>query len=180
MSCVEFGAYPACLHLLKESHRRMPASCLAGCCWSHSIYTSDCHTALEQNQHSLSALTVARGILSLPASSQSFQAYSMHPLSLFCGLRVCCGILSTWHLKGVMQSLSLVCGLRRCHDFEACLVCMWATSESHLSRMTVPLPVAWEFVVHSLCIINTTFTWKDTMQPVSLAHDINAWCCVLY
>lgn len=38
---------------------------LRGCCWAHSIFARPCHIAVGQNQHSLLALLVARGMLSL-------------------------------------------------------------------------------------------------------------------
>ncbi len=88
-----------------------PLSLVCGlrvCCWSHSIFRRHWHTPVEQDQHSLSALFVAWGRFSLPASSQTFWPYSV--LSAFT-----CQSCQTFWLPRVADAFS--------HGFDLGLCC---------------------------------------------------------
>ena len=80
-----------------------PLSLVCGlrvCCWSHSISGRQCFAAAAQAQHNLSALSVAWGLLNLSASSKRVWEQSTQPLSLNCGLMICCVLWCILSLGG--------------------------------------------------------------------------------
>ncbi len=125
---------------------------LGSASWSHSISRRHRFTAVQQNQYSLSALSLFSDCLHLLKACEHSQC---SPSAFVCGLRGCCETPCSFCCKGpchwrqLMQPLSHVCNLRDC-----CWSSCWAHDQLR------------------------TFT-SPAMQPVGLLCDLMAWIFAL-